>query len=176
MKWHAVTDWTCLLVSFEPTIMAGTSCTQDRHCHGPYVVSPRTYKYSSERFLLGPGLSSTSPRTRSQGGTLASQAISSYLSALRVLRVLSVLQLPTITRRRSEYFPACGKRPFRLQPPIVAITFQLSHTQATKTYLSAVRVISAPMATHHGAPSASTPVVSSPTASYSWPSFHVRGK
>ncbi len=85
---------------------------------------------------------------------------------MSALRVLSALQLPTITSGRSKYFLACGERPFRLELPIVAIPFQLSPTQATKTYLSAVLVISASMATHHGAPSASPPVVSGAAASY----------
>ncbi len=60
-----VADWTCYLAAgfiwTVATIMVGTLCTQDGHCHGPCCVSRsnRTYKYSSERFLLG--VSGTSP-------------------------------------------------------------------------------------------------------------------
>ncbi len=41
-----------------------------------------------------------------------------------------------ITRRRSEYFPACGKRPFSLQLPIMTIPFQLSHSSYKNVLVS----------------------------------------
>ncbi len=81
LNWPAVTDWTCylaacLLASFEQYNNGRHIMYTRRHCHDPYVSrSNKTYKYSSERLLLG--VSSTSPPAKStiaygHTGTLAS--------------------------------------------------------------------------------------------------------